>query len=82
MNTVSNLPLAVFGLGTTEMLLILAVVVLLFGAKKLPELAKGMGKSIKEFKKASNEDDEDDETPPSDKKPAAKETPTKTHGSN
>ena len=81
MNTFSNLTLAVFGLGTTEMLLILAVVILLFGAKKLPELAKGMGKSIKEFKKASNETDED--TDASDKKPVPpKPEATKTHGSN
>jgi len=41
--------------GGWEMLLILAVVLLLFGAKKLPELAKGLGKSIKEFKKASED---------------------------
>jgi sec-independent protein translocase protein TatA len=61
--------LAVGPFGTTELLLILAVVILLFGAKKLPELAKGLGKSIKEFKKASTEDDEDE---PSDKKDSAK----------
>jgi len=68
MNILSNLTLAIFGLGTTEMLLILAVVILLFGAKKLPELARGMGKSIKEFKKASNEADEELEA--AEKKPA------------
>ncbi|MBL9203643.1 MAG: twin-arginine translocase TatA/TatE family subunit [Opitutaceae bacterium] len=76
--------LAVFGLGGPELLLILAVVLLLFGAKKLPELAKGLGRSVKEFKKASVEDDEDS-TP----KPAAtvatetkKIEPVRTHGSN
>ncbi|HEY9248381.1 MAG TPA: twin-arginine translocase TatA/TatE family subunit [Rariglobus sp.] len=79
MNTVSNLTLAVFGLGSTEMLLIFAIVILLFGAKKLPELAKGLGKSIKEFKKASTEDDADDASTPA-KKPAAKEEIPKTHG--
>lgn len=47
--------LAVFGLGGWEVLLILAVVLILFGAKKLPELAKGLGQGIREFKKASNE---------------------------
>src|SRR4051812_31330591 len=47
--------LAVFGLGGWEVILILAVVLILFGAKKLPELAKGLGQGIKEFKKASNE---------------------------
>lgn len=47
--------LAVFGLGGWEVVLILAVVLILFGAKKLPELAKGLGQGIREFKKASNE---------------------------
>jgi len=42
-------------LGGWEIVLILAVVLILFGAKKLPELAKGLGQGIKEFKKASNE---------------------------
>jgi sec-independent protein translocase protein TatA len=41
--------------GGWEIVLILAVVLLLFGAKKLPELAKGLGKGINEFKKASRE---------------------------
>ena len=41
-----------------ELLIILAIVVLLFGAKKIPDLAKGVGKGIKDFKKAANEDDE------------------------
>jgi sec-independent protein translocase protein TatA len=53
--------LAVFGLGGPELLLILAVVLLLFGAKKLPELAKGLGRSVKEFKKASNEIEEEEQ---------------------
>ncbi|HBT22039.1 MAG TPA: twin-arginine translocase TatA/TatE family subunit [Verrucomicrobiales bacterium] len=43
------------GLGPWEIILILAVVLVLFGAKKLPELAKGMGQGIKEFKKASRD---------------------------
>lgn len=47
--------LAVFGLGGWEVVLILAVVLVLFGAKKLPELARGLGQGIKEFKKATNE---------------------------
>ena len=41
-----------FGLGWQELLIILVVVLLLFGAKRLPEIAQGMGKGIREFKKA------------------------------
>ncbi|HYV30819.1 MAG TPA: twin-arginine translocase TatA/TatE family subunit [Candidatus Binatia bacterium] len=41
--------------GGWEIVLILAVVLILFGAKKLPELAKGLGQGIKEFKKATSE---------------------------
>lgn len=48
----------IFGLGTPELLLILFVILLLFGGAKLPSLARGLGQSIREFKKASNEDDE------------------------
>jgi sec-independent protein translocase protein TatA len=45
-----------------ELLVILAIVVLLFGAKKIPDLAKGIGKGIKDFKKAVREDDEESST--------------------
>ena len=56
-------------LGGWEIVLILAVVLILFGAKKLPELAKGLGSGIKEFKKATREVTEEiqnaaDDTPP------------------
>ena len=44
-----------FGLGGGEILLILFIILLLFGAKKLPDLAKGLGKGINEFKKASKD---------------------------
>ncbi|MFT4549987.1 MAG: sec-independent protein translocase protein TatA [Verrucomicrobiales bacterium] len=44
-----------FALGGQEMLLVFLLVLLLFGAKKLPELAKGLGKSAGEFKKARHE---------------------------
>ncbi len=47
--------LGLFNLGGGEIILILAVVLILFGAKKLPELAKGLGQGIKEFKKATKE---------------------------
>lgn len=43
-------------LGVTEILIILAVVLLLFGGKKIPELMKGLGSGIKEFKNAAKED--------------------------
>lgn len=80
MNSLS-FPIAAFGLGGSELLLILAIVVLLFGGAKLPELARGLGKSIKEFKKASAEGD-GDSTDSSDKKAVVKPEATKTHGSN
>lgn len=44
-------------IGPTELLLILALVLLLFGSSKLPQLAKGLGASIKEFKKALKDED-------------------------
>ncbi len=63
-----TLPLAgIFGLGGTELIIILIIILLLFGGAKLPQLAKGLGQSVKEFKKASKDGDEEDE-----KKPAAK----------
>jgi len=53
--------LAVFGLpGGMEIILIVLVIVLLFGAKKIPELMKGLGGGIKEFKKAASTDDDDE----------------------
>ncbi len=46
-----------------HLILILLVVVLLFGGKKIPELMKGIGQGMKEFKKASRLDDESENTP-------------------
>jgi len=45
----------IFNLGCGEVIIILALVLILFGAKKLPELAKGLGTGIKEFKKATRD---------------------------
>ncbi|MCF7805183.1 MAG: twin-arginine translocase TatA/TatE family subunit [Candidatus Marinimicrobia bacterium] len=42
-------------LGPTELIIILAIILLLFGSKKLPELARGLGRGIREFKDATNE---------------------------
>ncbi len=47
--------LLIGGLGTGEVILIFTVVIILFGAKKIPEIARGLGKGIKEFKAASKE---------------------------
>lgn len=49
-------------LGTGEIILILLVILILFGAKKIPELAQGLGKGIREFKKAMREVEEDVKT--------------------
>jgi sec-independent protein translocase protein TatA len=59
-----NSMFAAFGIGGTELILILAVVLLLFGGSKLPALAKGLGQSIKEFKKAQREDEPAQKTTP------------------
>ena len=45
-----------FGLGTTELIVILVIIMVLFGGSRLPGLAKGMGESIRNFKKAVNDD--------------------------
>ena len=72
-------PAFIQGIGGPELLIILVIILLLFGAKKLPELAKGLGKSMKEFKKAAAEVQGDfqeamdavEEKPKPAKKPAA-----------
>ena len=56
-----------FGLGMTEIIIILVVVLVIFGAGKLPEIGEGLGKGIKSFKKAVSGEDEIDITPGEDK---------------
>ncbi len=46
-----------FGLGATELLIIFAIILVLFGASRIPQIASALGKSIKEFKKSTEEDD-------------------------
>lgn len=45
-------------IGTTEIVIIAVVILIFFGGKKLPELAKGIGEAIREFKKSAKDDDD------------------------
>jgi sec-independent protein translocase protein TatA len=56
-----------FGFGVTELVLILVIILVIFGAGKLPEIGAGMGKGIKNFKKATSGMDEIDVTPEEEK---------------
>ncbi|KXU37579.1 hypothetical protein AXK11_01920 [Cephaloticoccus primus] len=77
METLTTVPqLAVFGIGVPELLLIFGVLILLFGATKLPSLAKGLGQSIKEFKKASQETSEDEAPKPTAAAPKDSNSPS------
>ncbi len=51
-----------FGIGTQELLIILVIVLVLFGANRLPDLARSLGSSMKEFKKGMNEVSKDETT--------------------
>ncbi|HWA87522.1 MAG TPA: twin-arginine translocase TatA/TatE family subunit [Opitutus sp.] len=78
----ANIPaiLAAWGFSGGELLIVLLIILVLFGGAKLPSLAKGLGQSIKEFKKASRDDDE---TKSADTKTAAeskKPEPTNVNG--
>ena len=61
-----------FGIGVQELLLILLIVLILFGAKRVPDLAKSLGKAIREFRNAAkdinlddlNKEDDNNEEPP------------------
>ncbi len=59
-----------FGLGMQELIIILVIVLVLFGATRLPQIGEGIGKAIRNFKKSVSEPDEIDVTP---KKPLSGE---------
>jgi len=73
-----NTTLAVLGLSGSELMVIMIVALVLFGAKKIPEFAKGLGQAMKEFKKASSDVSNEihnamnQETPPPTSPPPAK----------
>ena len=73
--------LALFdSLGGTELILILAVILIFFGGEKMPELARGLGKALREFKKATSEVEQEfkramDEAPPKPAQPLLKPAP-------
>lgn len=60
MNTLAS----IFNLGGPDMIIILVIVLLLFGAKKLPELARGMGQAMREFSKARDDFEREVTRPP------------------
>ena len=71
-------PAFIEGIGGPELMMIMFIILLLFGANRLPELARGFGKSVREFKKAASgvEDEvrramEEEPTPPPAKKPVS-----------
>ena len=57
-----------FGIGMQELLIILVVGLVIFGANRLPEVGSGLGKAIRNFKRAASEPDEIDITPSAEKK--------------
>ncbi len=56
-----------FGIGMQELLVILVLVLVVFGAKRLPEIGGGLGRAIRNFRQAASEPDEIDITPNKDK---------------
>ena len=64
-----------YGIGIQELLVILVIVVIIFGARKLPEVGAGLGKAIRNFRRASVEPDEIDITPKDKKQPPSTDDP-------
>lgn len=65
-----------FGVSMPELLLLLVVVLLLFGSNKLPEIGGGLGRAIRNFRRASSEPDEIDITPKDKKQPTSTDDPS------
>jgi sec-independent protein translocase protein TatA len=70
-----QVPVLIFGIGPTELILIILVIVLLFGSRKIPEIARGLGRSLSEFKKGKREgEDEAGKDDKKDQPPAASDS--------
>jgi len=70
-----------FGLGAQELMVILVIVLVLFGGSKLPDLAKSLGKSMKEFKKGIASEPEEEAPKPGPAAPASPPAPARLCGS-
>ena len=71
---IHNAILLLFGnLGTTELIIIVFVVLLLFGGKKIPELMKGLGKGVRSFKQGMNDIEEEIKRPTEEEAPKSDE---------
>jgi sec-independent protein translocase protein TatA len=64
-----------FGIGMPELIIILIIILIIFGAGKLPEIGSGIGKGIKNFKKATNEPPPEEIDPPEEKQKTAEDKP-------
>ena len=69
-----------FGLGTQELMIILVIIIVLFGATRLPQIGSGIGQAIRNFKKSVRESEEIDVTPEKDKSKETKEEISKEKG--
>lgn len=61
-----------FGIGMPELIIILVIILVIFGAGKLPEIGRGIGEAIRNFRKSSTEPPEIDVTPKKEEKPVEK----------
>ena len=65
-------PLAIFGLGPPELLLLFLIILVVFGAGKIPQIGSGLGKGIRNFRKAVKGEEGDETPPPPGKTPSPK----------